>query len=286
MVKRKATGQENVQLPSRNQQLPSIAAILNENPAPAKRVKTSTTKKTTAPLADISNSPAAITWTAFPHAQLPSIDAVKAAEQVVVVPVAVSTQASKKAAPKPKAAAKAKPPAKKPGRAGTKAEPLPDHIAAVHLCGEDTDSVPVYDTADTIRRKITVALSGEHSKASLLRAMTACTSNPTPIPATSFQGFTKAKGKLGGCRNRCFYAAYVYFEKVRVAEGKKKTKTRVEMEEAWGANGLDWRHAGQPAWVGPGEDFHIDQYGREIIIGPGGKTMPMLGDFSVRPFTT
>jgi hypothetical protein len=34
-----------------------------------------------------------------------------------------------------------------------------------------------------------------------------------------------------------FYAAYVFFEKVRLAEGKPKSKHRVEMEEIWGGKG-------------------------------------------------
>lgn len=34
-----------------------------------------------------------------------------------------------------------------------------------------------------------------------------------------------------------FYAAYVYFEKVRLAEGKPKSKHRLKMEEIWGDKG-------------------------------------------------
>jgi hypothetical protein len=34
-----------------------------------------------------------------------------------------------------------------------------------------------------------------------------------------------------------FYAAYVFFEKLRLAEGKQKSKHRLEMEEIWGGKG-------------------------------------------------
>ncbi|KAK6353599.1 hypothetical protein TWF696_005562 [Orbilia brochopaga] len=273
MSKRKVSGQENVQLPS-------IAAILNENPAPKRAKTAAASKKTAVPLADISNSPAPITWTAFPVPQLPSLDAVKAVEQPAAAPTGKKAAPKAKAAAKPKAAATAK-----PAKKNTKAAPLPDNIAAIHLPGEETDTVPVYDTCDVIRRKITTALSGDHTKASLLRALAACTSDPTrAIPATSFQHFMSAKGRTGGSKSRIFYAAYVYFEKLRIAEGKKKTKSRIEMEEAWGDAGMDYMNIGRPILVSNDEDIQIDRYGREVVIRADGSMMHMLGEFSKRPF--
>ncbi|KAJ6263957.1 hypothetical protein Dda_0094 [Drechslerella dactyloides] len=279
MVKRKAPGRENVQLPS-------IAAILNEHPPPPKRQKPdtiSTLPKKTA-LADISNSPVPISWTAFSSSSSSSSTAdpwVKPPAAPILAPlpaIALTTAPPRKKAAAPKPAK----PVKK-----SKAQPLPDNVAAVRLPGEDSDGVPVYDTCDVIRRKITAALtSNSHTKASLLRAFAACTSEPgRAIPATSFQHFMAAKGRTGGSKSRLFYAAYVYFEKVRVAESKKKTKTRVEMEEAWGVKGMDYMNVGKPCFVGPGEDLQCDQYGREVILCADGSQIPMLGDFSVRPFS-
>ena len=40
-------------------------------------------------------------------------------------------------------------------------------------------------------------------------------------------------GVQAGAHDVAFYAAYVYFEKIRQKEGKKKTKKRERMEEIW-----------------------------------------------------
>ncbi|KAK6539181.1 hypothetical protein TWF694_009425 [Orbilia ellipsospora] len=155
-------------------------------------------------------------------------------------------------------------------KAAPKKGELPECISAVHLEGEETDTVPVYDTGDVIRRKITTALQSKtgttHNKAFLLRAFAACTSEPDkPIAATSFQRFVAHKGKTGGCSTRIFYAAYVYFEKERIAGKKKKTKFREEMEGVWGDEGMDWQHVEKPVWVMQGERPYYDQYGRLVI---------------------
>jgi len=42
----------------------------------------------------------------------------------------------------------------------------------------------------------------------------------------------KEKGKTDGASNGTYYAAYVYFEKVRILEGKKKTAKRESNEVA------------------------------------------------------
>ncbi|KAI1340093.1 hypothetical protein F5Y15DRAFT_415514 [Xylariaceae sp. FL0016] len=41
-----------------------------------------------------------------------------------------------------------------------------------------------------------------------------------------------------GAKGSVFYAAYVYFEKVRILQGKPKTEFREEVEELW-VNGFD-----------------------------------------------
>jgi len=47
----------------------------------------------------------------------------------------------------------------------------------------------------------------------------------------------KASGPSEGATNGVYKAAYIYFEKVRIAEGKKKTPKR-ERNEAQFANGM------------------------------------------------
>ncbi|KAK6522335.1 hypothetical protein TWF281_002901 [Arthrobotrys megalospora] len=193
----------------------------------------------------------------------------KAAEEPtpVVEPEAPAPAPTKKTTTKaPKAP---KEPAPKPTKAAKNA--LPEFITTVYLDGQDDDTVPVFDTCDVVRRKITGALtSATHTKASLLRAFAACTSEPDhALAPNSFQRFMAAKGKTGGCSNRTFYAGYVYFEKQRIAEKKKKTKTREEMEAAWGSNGMDYENLGKPMLVMAGESISTDQYGRQVLTSGG-----------------
>jgi hypothetical protein len=49
----------------------------------------------------------------------------------------------------------------------------------------------------------------------------------------------KRKSNIGGAKSIVFYAAYVYFEKLRTKERKPKGKKREEMEKVWGRNGVD-----------------------------------------------
>ncbi|KAH7931147.1 hypothetical protein BV22DRAFT_1027907 [Leucogyrophana mollusca] len=50
------------------------------------------------------------------------------------------------------------------------------------------------------------------------------------INSNSYGRFMKDSGATCGATNGTYYAAYVYFEKVRIAEGKKKTAKRQRNE--------------------------------------------------------
>ncbi|CCM00914.1 uncharacterized protein FIBRA_02960 [Fibroporia radiculosa] len=92
------------------------------------------------------------------------------------------------------------------------------------LEGEDEDGVPVYDDCNEIRRRIRLLQKQPDFK------------DIGGINNNSFQRFMKASGPTGGAGNGTYYAAYVYFEKVRIAEGKKTTakRQRNEMENPGG----------------------------------------------------
>ncbi|KAJ3517381.1 hypothetical protein NLJ89_g543 [Agrocybe chaxingu] len=70
------------------------------------------------------------------------------------------------------------------------------------------------------------------------------------INNNSYNRFMREKGKNDGAGNGTYYAAYVYFEKVRTLEGKKKTKTR-ENNEAVYPNGFPLQNASRYVWIGP-----------------------------------
>ncbi|KAI8966279.1 hypothetical protein F5Y11DRAFT_188807 [Daldinia sp. FL1419] len=139
-------------------------------------------------------------------------------------------------------------------------------ISNIHLRGEETDSVRVYDTCDEIRKKINVHLKTPGlTAAQFCRDIYAQLNQPK---CKSFQSkqltdFRGKKGAKAGCTSSVFYAAYVYFEKKRIAEGKPKSQHRLDMEDIWGdQGGFDTVHDGRFAYAIPFESPpRIDQYG-------------------------
>ncbi|KAF2211736.1 hypothetical protein CERZMDRAFT_42545 [Cercospora zeae-maydis SCOH1-5] len=120
---------------------------------------------------------------------------------------------------------------------GAAATAIPD-ITAIHLRGEETGSVPIYDTCDEIRKKINAHLVKPGvTQASFCRDLAAQLSPGASIQSKQLTDFRSKKGPRHGNTSCVFYAAYVFFEKLRLAEGKPKSKHRKEMEECWAAQG-------------------------------------------------
>jgi len=115
-------------------------------------------------------------------------------------------------------------------KAKTKAK-VPIDWRDVTLEGEDEDEVPIYDDCNDIRRKIRALQKTPGWKVTQwLREIGGINSN-------SFSRFMKASGATEGATNGTYKAAYIYFEKVRIAEGKKKTPKR-EKNELQFRNGM------------------------------------------------
>ncbi|GJE94520.1 hypothetical protein PsYK624_106900 [Phanerochaete sordida] len=115
--------------------------------------------------------------------------------------------------------------AKKGKGKGKAADDAPKSWRDVKLEGEDEGSVPVYDDCNEIRRKIRLLQKEPNFKIThWLRDIGGINNN-------SYGRFMKATGPTGGASNGTYYAAYVYFEKVRIAEGKKKTPKRIRNED-------------------------------------------------------
>ncbi|KAJ3554702.1 hypothetical protein NM688_g2971 [Phlebia brevispora] len=104
-------------------------------------------------------------------------------------------------------------------------------------------SVPVYDDCNEIRRKIRLLQKESDFK------ITHWLKEIGNINSNSFQRFMKAKGPTGGASNGTYYAAYVFFEKKRIFEGKKKTPTRTR-NESQHPNGFELREH-RYVWVPP-----------------------------------
>ncbi|KAI8995517.1 hypothetical protein BD414DRAFT_479763 [Trametes punicea] len=95
----------------------------------------------------------------------------------------------------------------------------------VLLEGEEEGDIPIYDDCNDIRRKIRALQKDPNFKVThWLREIGNINNN-------SYQRFMKASGPHGGASNGTYYAAYVYFEKVRIFEKKKKSAKRIRMEQ-------------------------------------------------------
>ena len=137
-------------------------------------------------------------------------------------------------------------------------------VSTIHLDGEEDESVEIYDTCGEIRRKIAAHLRAAGvTQASFLRALSTSfpEDNPRKIGSKQLKDFTSKKGPMAGSSSGVFYASYVYFEKLRIKQGKKKGKKRVEMEEQWGGKG-GFPRTGEVRWTcRVNERPVMDQYG-------------------------
>ena len=114
-------------------------------------------------------------------------------------------------------------------------------MSTIELPGELNDSVRIYDSCDEIRRKINAHLRKSNvTQAAFLRDLEAQFHGPRkPVKLQSGQlsKFRGMKGPLSGNTSGIYYAAYVFFEKERLAQKCPKSKHRQEMEYAWSSEG-------------------------------------------------
>ncbi|KXS95764.1 hypothetical protein AC578_1721 [Pseudocercospora eumusae] len=136
-------------------------------------------------------------------------------------------------------------------------------LSGIFLDGEDTGSVKIYDTCDEIRKKISAHLTKPGiTQAQFCRDLAAQLHTGVNIQSKQLTDFRNKKGARAGNTSSVFYAAYVYFEKLRLAEGKPKSKHRQEMEAAW-PNGFDIVHGtNRGYWCFGNERPHEDKLGR------------------------
>jgi hypothetical protein len=142
---------------------------------------------------------------------------------------------------------------------------------SLELDGEESGNVEVYDTCDVIRTKISAHLREDGvTKAAFCRTLGSLTPEGTAINGKSIDDFLKKKGADQGNSTRCFYAAYVFFEKLRIKQGKSKTKFREDMEKIWGSKGGFDLKLSNGFWLHGSESASKDKYGRLVISGRGG----------------
>lgn len=145
-------------------------------------------------------------------------------------------------------------------------------VGGVRLDGEDEDAVEIYDTCDELRRKINAHLKKPGvTQAAFLRALSAqYRAQPRKIQSAQLGAFRGKKGPNAGNSSCVYYAAYVFFEKLRIKEGKKKSKHREEMERIYGREGGVSRERTSGGFFCRSDEYPVeDKYGQlRIVKGP------------------
>ncbi|THU98331.1 hypothetical protein K435DRAFT_720906 [Dendrothele bispora CBS 962.96] len=156
-------------------------------------------------------------------------------------------------------------PAKKAAKASSsKKSKEPVDLFSIRLDGDDNGTVEIYDSCDAVRRKINQHLmKGGTTKAQFMHdiARAAYPGDPPNIQTKQLQDFLTKKGPTAGSTSRVFYAAYVYFEKQRLSEGKPKSAHRKKMEEQWGNEGGMPRERARGYWAPQNYDVVQDKTG-------------------------
>ena len=132
------------------------------------------------------------------------------------------------------------------------------------LGGEETCSVPVFDTCEEIRKKIRHVLARDGiTQAAFIREINKNLPAGQSVSAANMRYFMGRKGPRDGNTNITFYAAYIFFEKKRIKAGKPKTDFREDMEAAWGPLGFDREHGANTHYIGSVDTvLTINKYGQ------------------------
>ncbi|OJJ01422.1 hypothetical protein ASPVEDRAFT_41007 [Aspergillus versicolor CBS 583.65] len=143
-------------------------------------------------------------------------------------------------------------------------------VSSVSLPGEAEGKVAVYDQCDEIRKKINAVLREPNmTRAAFCREISktwpdrAADLKENALQGRSLASFLSKKGSREGRTSLVFYASYVFFEKLRIRDGKPKTQFREEMEDIWGPSGFDiWTSTSTRYLTTRNVYLYTDKYGK------------------------
>ena len=145
----------------------------------------------------------------------------------------------------------------------TEKPPSAADLSHIHLDGEEDEKVSIFDTCDDIRKKIKehLKLPGV-TQASLARELSEMMPQ-TKVQPRQVAKFLNFKGPRAGGHSPVFYAGYVFFEKLRLQQDKKKTKKREDLEETWERKGGFPREGShnKHCTLTPGQSWRINYLG-------------------------
>ena len=93
----------------------------------------------------------------------------------------------------------------------------------------------------------------------------------TKVQPRHIAKFLDFKGPRAGAHSPAFYGGYVYFEKLRICQDKKKTKKREELEDAWKRQGGFPREGSHNMHMllPKGKSWRLDKLGCIEVHGQG-----------------
>ncbi len=136
-------------------------------------------------------------------------------------------------------------------------------VSGIHLDGEAEVNVPVFDSCDEVRKKISAYLREPGvTQAGFLREIAKTYPEGKKIQSKVLNDFLGKRGASAGNTSSVFYSSYVFFEKMRIRDGKPKSKHRQEMEKQH-PGGFDVKHRSDGrVWCFGNQRPVEDKYGK------------------------
>ncbi|TGO51549.1 hypothetical protein BCON_0159g00270 [Botryotinia convoluta] len=151
-------------------------------------------------------------------------------------------------------------PAKKKKRLSKAARPY--DVSDIELQGEDTESVPIYDSCHEIRKKIKAFFRNASSNESAFcREIAKTFPDGRGVLTKTLNNFMKQKDPHGN-QSPAYYASYVFFEKVRIRNGKPKSQDRKKSEKCLGPESEYSKSMSRHV-----EKRTLDNMGKEVDLG-------------------
>ncbi len=105
-------------------------------------------------------------------------------------------------------------------------------VSDIHIEGEESDDIETYDTCDDLRPKIQAHLRNPGiTQVAFGRQIGSMYRPPRGVQSKQLSDFLKKRGATSGNTSVVYYGAYLYFEKLRIKNGAKKTMKRLEVED-------------------------------------------------------
>ncbi|EME46216.1 hypothetical protein DOTSEDRAFT_127202 [Dothistroma septosporum NZE10] len=141
-------------------------------------------------------------------------------------------------------------------------------VTGIRVSGEAMDAVMIFESCDEVRRKINAYLTRPGAtQAAFCRNLEAqLHTRSQKVQSKQLTDYRNKRGPTAGNTSVVYYTAYVYFEKLRLAEGRPKSKHRVQMEAQWPA-GADTDRVRRKFWCPPGARPVMDRCGKVTMHG-------------------